>query len=394
VGSGSTDSSLFFSLATAIATAITAAVKLGLLDVKRDAKAHGAEANRSFALRRAASAVTLCAAILGILAALIAIGNGNSQRLLTILMFVGIVAPAAYTLWATLHNLLGLSGVQLVTALVGVATAAVVLLLVTSPQLWRSVVSPNAIRDERRTAEKLAGKPWPPGRKMYECDTEKFCYIPKVREPRLNAFTNSTVGGDESYFTSASLVPRNILETTATASTLRVNVLEVQQGDEVRVTVFYRNGGCLLLQDSETKKYSCEVRDRSTRNASVALLIPKKEAAGQVVVGVIHADNARPKTIADPVAFVSDERFHLRMIPESARLFNGYSGGKTLNGSTAQGTGLRLPNTIVTEVAGSHADPSQFTPSMGGRIGYNKLDGVLVPGIGQWGLVQVRLRVV
>jgi hypothetical protein len=104
----SSDVSLFFSLATAIATALTAAIKLGLLDFRQEIDRVGAPPPTPHRWKRiahrTAAAATLCAAVLGILAALIAVGKEQSEPLLTVFMFVGIVAPAAYALWATLHK--------------------------------------------------------------------------------------------------------------------------------------------------------------------------------------------------------------------------------------------------------------------------------------------------
>jgi hypothetical protein len=341
--------------------------------------------------RRGAAALTLCAAVMGILAALIAVGKGQSEQLLTILMFVGVAAPATYALWAMLHDMLKLRRGPLVGVMAAVAAAAVTLVVITSPGVLQSVFSPRQIERERDDAQRLAGKPWYPA-KSFECDTASRCYIPNVKAPAFNAFRNSSVGGDERRFAAATQKATLFTIGSAT-SALPVSVLEVEPGDEVRVTAYYRNGGCRLLKNPKTKAFFCDPK-LVTRDARVGVFVPSTESAGLTVLVVLYAENARPQRIADRVAFVSHTPFRLEFIPESARILNGYSGGKTIDNRTAPGTGIRLDDRVVADVAQVRDDPTRFTPQMGVQLGYNKLDGALAPGFGQYGYVSLRMRVI
>jgi hypothetical protein len=207
------DISLFVSLAGVMATALTAAIALGLLAPHRSKFQLGA------------SALTLCASVLGVLAALIAVGKGRSETVLTWLMFTGVIAPAAYVLWATLHRRLELPGWATTGALVAVGLVGGALLLATSPEIWGSL-GLRDIEAQRRQAERSASQAWPPDRTVYECDSQRVC--PGPEWPTFNAHTNSAYGGDERYFVTASLVPRTLLSSSSTASTQTVNVLEVE----------------------------------------------------------------------------------------------------------------------------------------------------------------------
>lgn len=377
-----------FSLATAIATALTASIKLGLLDVANDPTHSTPRGARKRMMLRAASAPTMAAAVLGILAAIIAVGKGRSERVLTVLMFVGIVLPAAFALWATLHTKLHLRGWPLAGTLAGVATAAGALVLVTSPEVWRSVVSSRDIAQERSRAVRLASRPWYPG-PTYECDAAKACSAP-VEGATFNSFTNTSSEGDERFFVSARVVSRFTL-IRRTESSLWFNTLEVAAGDEVSVKVYFRNAGCRPIRARPT---SCV--DTSTfimQNARVGIFIPSTKSAGLTVLGVLYAENADPARVADRVALVSDEPFQLEYIPETARLFNEYSGGIVRN-SSAPGYGTRVGPEVISDSAVIGDDPARFGHRMGAMVGYNKLDGVLHPGFGNQGYVSVRLRVV
>jgi len=384
----STDVSLFFSLATAIATALTAAVKLGLLDVGHPDGDWTARQKRAL---RGVATFTLCAAVIGILAALIAVGKGRSERLLTILIFVGLVAPATYTLWATLHDKLKLRRRPLAAAMMGVGACAGLLIVATSPELIRSVIAPHDIDAERRHAEEISTTP-ANSAGSYECDSARRCVIPGVKTPVFNAFTNTASAGDERDFAQASLTPRSILSTSSAGSVLRFNVVEVRPFDEVRLFVYYRNAGCRPVT-LDTGAASCD-STVVTRNARVGVFVPSTASAGQSVLVVLYADNAQPPRIADRVAFVSDTPFRLELISESARMINGYSGGTDRQGGRAPGFGIPLDDRIVQDLGAIDGRPTQFTRQMGVRLGYQKLNGELEAGFGNAGYVTVRMRIV
>src|SRR5262245_45995534 len=80
------DVSLYLGLATAIATALGAAVHFDLLKPRE-----------SF-WQRAGAMLIISAAVLGVVSALIAVGKGRSQAPLTQLMFIGLACPALYAL--------------------------------------------------------------------------------------------------------------------------------------------------------------------------------------------------------------------------------------------------------------------------------------------------------
>src|SRR5204863_9696861 len=114
------------------------------------------------------------------------------------------------------------------------------------------------------------------------------------------------------------------------ASALRVNVVDVKPGDEVRLSAFYRNGACAgSVWDPNIKGFVCKASSPVTRNARVGVFLPSGKWAGQTVLVVLYAENARPQRIADRVAIVSHTPIRLEFTLESARILIGYSGGKT-----------------------------------------------------------------
>jgi hypothetical protein len=363
------DTTLYLGLATAIATSLGAAIKLRLLQ------------QRDRALPRIGATLILSIAVLGMVAALIAVGKGHSDRVLTWAMFAGLCCPATYAFAASLSEMLDRRWERAATAGVLFSLAAV-LLLVTSPSVLHALFSPRDLARERRDAEARAERFYHPGR-TYECTptTDRGVSNCAAGGARVsfNDYTNSSVEGDERRFVTGNIAPTLLLQR-ETSSSLTFNSVEVSRGDEVRVRVYFRNGAVPQRGD---------VKAVTTRNARVGVFVSRTASAGNVVLAVLYADNASPRVIAGRVAFVSSEPFRLTYIPESARLVNRYSGQGGI------GTGLRLPDAIVGDLDAIHDDPRRFKPTMGTPIGYSKLDGRIgdVNPYNQQGWVWLRFRV-
>jgi hypothetical protein len=364
------DVSLYLGLATAIATSLGAAIKLKLLQP------------RDHRLYRVGATLIMCIAVLGIVAALIAVGKGHSERILTWVMFAGLCLPAMYAFAASLVGMLHRRWERYVTA-AAVFAAAALLLLITSPSVLHALFSPRDIAKERLHAEARAERYFYPA-KTYECQPSSDRGVSSCADGgsrvAFNAYTNSSVEGDERRFVTGNIAPRLLLQR-ETSSALTFNVVEVSRGDEVRVRVYFRNAAF--------PKHHEKVDAISTRNARLGVFISRKSSAGAVVLAVLYADNATPRIVGDRLAFVSAHPFHLSYIPESARLVNRYSG------QGGVGTGLRVSDDVVGDLDAIHDDPRQFKPTMGAPIGYSKLDGRIgdVNPFNQQGWVWLRFRV-
>lgn len=127
----SNDVSLFLGLATATATALGAAVALGLLRPDRTSRGRR---------ERALASVVLLLAVLGIGSALIAVGKGHTTRGLTWLMFIGLSAPAVFALARAFSRIIG-SRRYATLAWVGSMASVLALLAVSSPGFFSDLFS-------------------------------------------------------------------------------------------------------------------------------------------------------------------------------------------------------------------------------------------------------------
>jgi hypothetical protein len=367
---GQTDVSLYLGLATAIAGSLGVAVKLGLLH------------RREWALARIGATLILAIAVLGMVAALIAVGKGHTERILTWAMFAGLCCPAMYAFAASLTDMLPVRWERYLTAGVLFALAGL-LLLVASPSVLRALFSPRDIAKERRDAAALAERYYYPA-KTFECQPTKDRGVSNCADAGarvgFNAYTNSSVEGDERRFVTGNIAPISLLQR-ETSSALTFNVVEVNRGQEVRVRVYFRNAAY--------PDHGQKIEKIQTRNARAAVFVPAKRSAGATLLAVLYADNATPRVIADRVAFVSEQPFKLSFIPESGRLQNRYSG------QGGVGSGLRVPDAIVENMDRIRDDPQRFRPTMGTPIGYSKLDGHIgdVNPFNEQGWIWLRFRV-
>lgn len=128
------DVTLFLGLATATATALGAAVALGLLtlDERRDRSRW----------RAPLAAAVLAVAVLGIGAALIAVGKGQSTRLLTWLMFLGLAAPSVFALHRAFARIIARDRYANAVWLASIASVGI-LLAITSPSVYRNLFDPD-----------------------------------------------------------------------------------------------------------------------------------------------------------------------------------------------------------------------------------------------------------
>jgi hypothetical protein len=355
------DVSLFLGLATATATALGAAVGLGLL--RPDRTGRGSR-------ERAAAVSVLSVAVLGIGAALIAVGKGHTTGLLTWLMFLGLAAPALFALRRALARLV-LAKRAMRAVFYGLCIASVALIGITSPDFIRELFNPHDIYRERADAMAATNIEH---RTNYSTCRSNGRDCPGPAYVTFNTYKNNPTAGNERYFTGAAhaLGGRLLGGRPDVRQDLIANVVNVRPGDEVIVRIYFNNAA-----DASRFPAGSAVDTSVTENARVAVSVPTGESAGLVVWGWLYADNARPRAIRDAVAIVSEEVVSLEYVEGSATLANGYFR-----------RGLKLPDDIVVSRYDERDPASNGTP-----LGYEQLDGRIEGSFAQAGWITVRLRV-
>jgi hypothetical protein len=349
----SPDVSLYLGLATAIATSLGASVSLGLLK----------PADRD--ISRFWSAAVLSVAVLGIGAALIAVGKGHSTTLLTRVMFIGLLLPALYALHGALDRILLRRRAVNVTYL-ALALVAAWLLLMASPSFIQRLVNPHDMDAERRKAFKLADAT--PRRRSFVCrDDGHNC--PGPRYVSFNAYRNNPVAGDERFFVAASHAENTGITGLEKRVELVSNTVFVKPGDNVIIRVYFNNAADFPpLPNGEPDPRSF------TRNARVAIASPVKGTAGIAITAMLYADNAKPQVVRDSAAIISSDVVHAEYVRGSATLTNKYFRN-----------GVRLSDQINVV----RPDPL-LRPGSGALLGYSQLDGRIGGTFAESGWVTAR----
>ncbi len=350
----SPDVSLYLGVATAIATSLGASVSLGLLK----------PADRD--ISRIWSAAVLSMAVLGIGAALIAVGKGHSTTLLTRVMFVGLLLPALYALHGALDRMfLRRRSVNATFAALAIAVCG--LLLWASPSFVEKLFNPHDLEAERRDAFRIASTV--SKRRTFVCvDEGQNCLGPPYVS--FNAYRNNPKAGDERYFVAA----RHIIDEPSLPKRTEFvsNTLLVHPGDEVMVRVFFNNAADFVYRLDGTPD-----RRSFARNARLALATPSESSAGIVITGSLYADNAKPSVVTDSVALISTEAIHVEYIPGSASLRNNFFRH-----------GVRMSD-FIDERPSPQPDYAQY----GAQIGYSLFDGRVGGTFNESGWVTARYRI-